>query len=142
MKKSLIALTLGCFCSSCVFFVNAPSDQYRKLNSTQELARVYPKLERECSTDKTMVIVETFMAVTSIVVGGVMLIDNQSDPDGMPNNTLGDAIDDGMNQVVGVGALLASGIFGASAYLRSTKIDRCQEYLIHLRNVRQKEVER
>ena len=100
---------------------------------------LYPKLERECSTDTTMVTVDTFMAVVSITLGGVLLIADQSDPDREPS-TLGSAIDQRMNLAVGVGALLASGIFGASAYLRSTKIDRCRAYLKHLRNVRDKEL--
>ena len=120
--------------------MNAPSDEYRKLNSTQELARMYPKLERECSTDTTMVTADTFMAVVSITLAGGVLIADQSDPDREPSPTLGAAIDKELNKAVGIGALLASGIFGASAYVRSTKIDRCQAYLTHLRDVRDKEL--
>ena len=117
--------------------MNAPSDEYRKLNSTQELARVYPKLERECSTDKAMVTADTSLAVISATLGGLILIANQRDPEA---SNFDEAMDQGMKEAVGVGALLASGIFGASAYLRRTKIDRCRAYLKHLRSVRDKEL--
>ena len=137
-KKYLVALIFAYFCSGCGFFMSAPSDQYRTLNSTQELKRVYPKLARECSTDKTLVTADTVMAVALFTLGGVLLIADQSSSDGEIRG-LGDAIDDGLPQAVGVGSLLVSGIFGTSAYVRSTKIDRCQAYLNHLRSVQSKE---
>ena len=117
--------------------MNAPEDEYLKLNSTQDHARVYPKLEHECSTDKTMVTADTSLTVISATLGGLILIANQRDPEA---TNFSETMDQGMKEAVGVGALLASGIFGASVYLRSTKIDRCREYLIHLRNVRDKEL--
>ena len=120
--------------------MSAPSDQYRKLNSTQELELVYPKLARECSTDKTLMTADTVMAVMLITLGGVLLIADQSGSDRESSRTLGDAIGEGIPQAVGVGSLLVSGVFGASAYVRSTKIERCQAYLTHLRDVRDKEL--